>query len=153
MSGISAAAMRCVSTGAPKSLSMVMFRSGLPVIPALQGLSCRVILHGPDFPAILGGTVRMNKKVKFSGKNARPGSDFNSGAYYRRYYFNPATRVTSAAEMADRAALILAALRHARIPVRRILGAGCGVGLLRRPFARLAPRISYTGLEDSDYLC
>jgi hypothetical protein len=95
----------------------------------------------------------MNKKVKFSGKNARPGSDFNSGAYYRRYYFNPATRVTSAAEMADRAALILAALRHARIPVRRILDAGCGVGLLRRPFARLAPRISYTGLEDSDYLC
>jgi SAM-dependent methyltransferase len=78
---------------------------------------------------------------------------FNSRAYYQRYYFNPATRVTSAAEMRDRAALILAALRHARIPVRRILDAGCGVGLLRRPFAKLAPRVSYTGLEHSEYLC
>jgi SAM-dependent methyltransferase len=74
-------------------------------------------------------------------------------AFFRRFYFNPATRVTSAAEMRDRAALILAALRHARIPVRRILDAGCGVGLLRRPFASLAPRVAYTGLEDSDYLC
>jgi SAM-dependent methyltransferase len=73
--------------------------------------------------------------------------------FFRRYYFNPATRVTSASEMQDRAALILAALRHARIPVRRILDAGCGVGLLRRSFASLAPRISYTGLERSDYLC
>jgi SAM-dependent methyltransferase len=73
--------------------------------------------------------------------------------FFRRYYFNPATRVTSASEMQDRAALILAALRHARIPVRRILDAGCGVGLLRRSFARVSPRISYTGLERSVYLC
>jgi predicted TPR repeat methyltransferase len=73
--------------------------------------------------------------------------------FFRRFYFNPATRVTSAAEMRDRAALILAALRHAKIPVRRILDAGCGVGLLRRPFAKFAPRVSYTGLEDSEYLC
>jgi SAM-dependent methyltransferase len=73
--------------------------------------------------------------------------------FFQRFYFNPATRVASAAEMRDRAALILAALRHAKIPVRRILDAGCGVGLLRRPFARLAPRVSYTGLEDSEYLC
>jgi SAM-dependent methyltransferase len=73
--------------------------------------------------------------------------------FFRRFYFNPSTRVTSAAEMQDRAALILAALRHARIPVRRILDAGCGVGLLRRAFAKLAPRICYTGLEQSEYLC
>ncbi len=95
----------------------------------------------------------MNKAVKFSGKNARPGSDFNSGAYYRRYYFNPATRVTSAAEMRDRMA------PHPRRASPRegsgapVLDAGCGVGLLRRPFASLAPRIAYTELEDSDYLC
>jgi SAM-dependent methyltransferase len=73
--------------------------------------------------------------------------------FFRRFYLNPATRVTSAAEVHDRAALILAALRHAKIPVRRILDAGCGVGLLRQAFLRLAPRLSYTGLEESEYLC
>jgi SAM-dependent methyltransferase len=73
--------------------------------------------------------------------------------FFKRFYFDPATRVTSAAEMRDRASLIIAALRHARIPVRRILDAGCGVGLLHQAFAKVAPRISYTGLEHSEYLC
>jgi 2-polyprenyl-3-methyl-5-hydroxy-6-metoxy-1,4-benzoquinol methylase len=74
-------------------------------------------------------------------------------AYFRRYYFNAATRVTSAAEMHGRAQLIAAILRHAGIPVRRILDAGCGIGLLRKPFAKLLPRARYVGLEASDYLC
>ncbi len=73
--------------------------------------------------------------------------------FFRRYYLDPKTRVTSAAEMRDRAALICAALRQAQIPVRRILDAGCGVGLMRGPFARLLPRARYTGLEPSEYLC
>jgi len=74
-------------------------------------------------------------------------------AYFRRFYFDPKTRVTTAAEMRDRAALIAAVLRRAQIPVRRILDAGCGIGLLRRPFAKLLPRARYTGLERSAYLC
>jgi 2-polyprenyl-3-methyl-5-hydroxy-6-metoxy-1,4-benzoquinol methylase len=73
--------------------------------------------------------------------------------YFRRYYFNPATRVTTTAEMASRAAVILAVLRQAQVPVRRVLDAGCGIGLLRGPLAKLAPRIRYTGLESSEYLC
>ena len=73
--------------------------------------------------------------------------------YFRRYYFDPATRVTTAAEMADRAAVMLAVLRQAQIPVRRVLDAGCGIGLLRRPLAKLQPRTRYTGLEASEYLC
>ena len=73
--------------------------------------------------------------------------------YFRRYYFDTQTRVTSPAEMRHRAALILALLRHAQLPLRRILDAGCGIGLLGRQFARLAPRVRYTGLERSDYLC
>ena len=79
-------------------------------------------------------------------------SDFGA-EFFKRFYFNAATRVTSAAEMRDRAALILAALRHAGVPVRRILDAGCGVGLMQRSFAKLLPRAAYTGLEYSDYLC
>jgi len=74
-------------------------------------------------------------------------------AYFRRYYFDAATRVTSAAEMRRRARLIAAILQHAGVPVRRILDAGCGIGLLRKPFAEALPRARYQGLESSDYLC
>ena len=80
------------------------------------------------------------------------GTAFDS-AYFRRYYFNAATRVTSAAEMRGRARLIAAILRHAQVPVRRILDAGCGIGLLRKPFADILPRARYVGLETSHYLC
>ena len=74
-------------------------------------------------------------------------------AYFRKYYFNPSTRVTTAAEMRGRARLIAAVLRHAAIPVRSILDAGCGIGLLRKPFAEAMPRARYAGLEASEYLC
>jgi 2-polyprenyl-3-methyl-5-hydroxy-6-metoxy-1,4-benzoquinol methylase len=74
-------------------------------------------------------------------------------AYFRKYYFNAATRVTTAAEMRGRAQLIAAVLHHAGIPVRSILDAGCGIGLLRKPFAAVLPRARYTGLEASEYLC
>jgi trans-aconitate methyltransferase len=74
-------------------------------------------------------------------------------AYFRKYYFDKATRVTTAAEMRGRAQLIAAILRHAGIPVRSILDAGCGIGLLREPFAAALPRARYEGLEASEYLC
>jgi SAM-dependent methyltransferase len=73
--------------------------------------------------------------------------------YFRKFYLNPATRVVTAAEMSNRASVIAAVLRHMQIPVRSILDAGCGIGLLRKPFAKLIPRARYTGLENSDYLC
>jgi 2-polyprenyl-3-methyl-5-hydroxy-6-metoxy-1,4-benzoquinol methylase len=74
-------------------------------------------------------------------------------SYFRKYYFSTATRVTTAAEMRGRAQLIAAILRHANIPVRSILDAGCGIGLLRKPLAEALPRARYTGIETSDYLC
>jgi len=74
-------------------------------------------------------------------------------AYFRKYYFNTATRVTTATEMRGRAQLIAAILRHAGITVRSILDAGCGIGLLRKPFAEALPRARYEGLETSEYLC
>lgn len=73
--------------------------------------------------------------------------------YFRRFYVDPATRVVTAGEMRNRAAAIAALLRHAQIPVRSILDAGCGIGLLRKPFAKWIPRARYTGLENSEYLC
>jgi 2-polyprenyl-3-methyl-5-hydroxy-6-metoxy-1,4-benzoquinol methylase len=74
-------------------------------------------------------------------------------AYFRKFYLNTATRVVTPAEMRARARLIAAILTQAGIPVRRILDAGCGIGLLRKPFAEVLPRARYIGLEASDYLC
>jgi SAM-dependent methyltransferase len=74
-------------------------------------------------------------------------------AYFRKYYFNRSSRVTTAVEMRGRAQLIAAVLRHAGIPVRSILDAGCGIGLLKKAFAQAIPRARYVGLEASEYLC
>ena len=74
-------------------------------------------------------------------------------AYYQRFYRNPITAVTSRAEMRDRAALIAAAVNYVGLPVRRILDAGCGVGMLRAPLLRRLPMARYFGLEISAYLC
>ena len=79
-------------------------------------------------------------------------TDFDA-AYFRRFYYNAGTRVTDPSEMRGRARLIAAALGHAQIPVRRILDAGCGIGLLRPALAACLPRAGYTGLEHSAYLC
>jgi 2-polyprenyl-3-methyl-5-hydroxy-6-metoxy-1,4-benzoquinol methylase len=76
---------------------------------------------------------------------------FDKG-YYDRYYRNPRTAVTTQAEMTCRAALIAAGVDYLGMPVRRILDAGCGVGLLRKPLLKRLKRAEYTGLEVSDYL-
>jgi 2-polyprenyl-3-methyl-5-hydroxy-6-metoxy-1,4-benzoquinol methylase len=73
--------------------------------------------------------------------------------YYARFYFDPRTAVVSRAEMRARGRLIAALATHVGLPVRRILDAGCGVGLLRAPLKRAFPRSRYVGLEESEYLC
>jgi SAM-dependent methyltransferase len=84
----------------------------------------------------------------------RPAPANNFGAaYFRRFYLDPKTRVVTGGEMRRRAAVIASILRHIQIPVRRILDAGCGLGLLRGPLADLYPRARYSGLESSPYLC
>ena len=55
--------------------------------------------------------------------------------------------------MRVRAELIAAILRHAALPVKSILDAGCGIGLFKPAFARAMKRARYVGLEVSDYLC
>jgi SAM-dependent methyltransferase len=74
-------------------------------------------------------------------------------AYYQRFYQDPRTAVTSRAEMRARAGLIAACVEYLDLPVKRILDAGCGVGLMRAPLLRRLPRARYTGLEFSEYLC
>jgi trans-aconitate methyltransferase len=74
-------------------------------------------------------------------------------AFYQRFYLNPRTRVTTRQEMSRRAALIAASMKHLELPVRSILDAGCGLGLMRATLTRALPRASYTGIEVSEHLC
>jgi 2-polyprenyl-3-methyl-5-hydroxy-6-metoxy-1,4-benzoquinol methylase len=73
--------------------------------------------------------------------------------YYQRFYYDPRTAVTPRKENEARAGLIGAAVKYLGLPVRRVLDAGCGVGMLRRPLLRAFPRARYTGIEVSAYLC
>ncbi len=73
--------------------------------------------------------------------------------YFQRFYYSRATRVTTAQDMRLRAELIAAVLVHAQLPVRSVLDAGCGIGLMKRAFKTAFPKARYTGLEVSEYLC
>jgi SAM-dependent methyltransferase len=96
--------------------------------------------------------VRRKQKRAVKVHAATPSNNF-SAEYFKKFYLNSATRVVTPAEMRTRAGVIASTLTHCEIPVRRILDAGCGVGLLRRPFKEFLPRARYTGLEASEYLC
>src|ERR1700730_8719754 len=74
-------------------------------------------------------------------------------AYFKKFYLSASTRVVTPGEMRVRARLIAAILAQTGIPVRTIMDAGCGIGLLRAPFKEVLPRARYAGLEASDYLC
>jgi SAM-dependent methyltransferase len=73
--------------------------------------------------------------------------------YYQRFYYNPRTAVTSRAEMRARGRMIAACVQYVGLPVKSILDAGCGVGMLRAPLTRAFPGAQYVGLEYSEYLC
>ncbi len=74
-------------------------------------------------------------------------------AYYEKFYFDPRTAVTTQAEMRARAQLIVAYAGHVGLPVRRMLDAGCGTGMLRKSLAKAFPKARYVGLDVSEYLC
>ena len=44
-------------------------------------------------------------------------------------------------------------LQYLRVPVKRVLDVGCGIGLWRAAVARHFPDASFHGVEFSDYLC
>jgi trans-aconitate methyltransferase len=90
--------------------------------------------------------------VARAGRAAVKRTEFNAD-FFRRFYLDAKTRVISRAEMRARVAVIAAVLRHTAIPVRSILDAGCGLGLMREPFRKMLPRARYHGIEVSEYLC
>ena len=82
----------------------------------------------------------------------RPAGPFDAD-FFARYYGNPATRVADAGDAARLVGLIAGVVDYLELPVRRILDAGCGVGLLKAPLRRRFPRARYEGLEVSPFLC
>jgi len=74
-------------------------------------------------------------------------------AFYERFYENPRTRVTTRGEMARRATAVAALVQQLELPVRRILDAGCGLGLMRPTLLKAFRGASYTGIEVSEHLC
>jgi SAM-dependent methyltransferase len=85
-------------------------------------------------------------------RNAPAARNFDH-EYFRRFYLDPKTAAASREDLAARAHFIAAFADYLEIDVRRILDAGCGLGLMRPTFRRMFPKARYVGLETSDYLC
>lgn len=81
-----------------------------------------------------------------------PDNTFDA-SFYRRFYMNPRTRVTTPAEMQRRAEAISSLVKLLELPVRSILDAGCGMGWMRPALERAFPKARYVGLEVSEHLC
>ena len=74
-------------------------------------------------------------------------------AYYARYYFDKKTKVADPQHVERLGAFVSSYLKYLRVPVRRVLDVGCGVGLWRDIVAKHFPQASYHGVEVSEYLC
>ncbi len=74
-------------------------------------------------------------------------------AYYQRYYFDKKTSGVDHAHVARLGAFVCSYLQYLRVPVRRVLDVGCGIGLWREALALHFPEAQYHGVEVSDYLC
>ena len=74
-------------------------------------------------------------------------------AYYQRYYYDKKTSVVDPQHMQRLGTFVCSYLQYLRIPVRRVLDVGCGIGLWRDVVARHFPAASYHGVEFSEYLC
>lgn len=74
-------------------------------------------------------------------------------SYYRRYYFDKKTNVADAQHIERLGDFVCAGLKYLRVPVRRVLDVGCGIGQWRGIVSRHFPQASYHGVEFSAYLC
>lgn len=74
-------------------------------------------------------------------------------AYFHRWYGDTRTRSFTKADKAVRAAFVLSYLRYLKLPVRSVCDLGCGLGHWREALQEISPRLRYTGVEYSPYLC
>ncbi len=81
------------------------------------------------------------------------GKDLFDEAYYERYYFNKKTSVADPEHVDRLGAFVCSYLQFIRVPVRRVLDVGCGIGLWRDVVKRHYPHAEFHGVEYSEYLC
>jgi len=74
-------------------------------------------------------------------------------SYYERFYFDKKTNVVDPQHVERLGAFVCSYLKYLRVPVRRVLDVGCGIGLWREIVARHFPQASFHGVEISEYLC
>lgn len=74
-------------------------------------------------------------------------------AYYQHFYYDKKTSVVDHGHMDRLAAFVCSYLQYLRLPVRRVLDIGCGIGLWRDRITRHYPQASFYGVEYSEYLC
>lgn len=74
-------------------------------------------------------------------------------AYFERWYHNRRTRVNSHAEVRRKVSLAVAAAEYfLRRPLRTVLDIGCGEGNWLTHLRALRPRVTYSGLDSSEYV-
>lgn len=74
-------------------------------------------------------------------------------AYYQRYYFDKKTSVVDTQHVERLGTFVCSYLKYLRVPVKRVLDVGCGIGLWQGVLAQHFPDASYQGVEFSEYLC
>ena len=74
-------------------------------------------------------------------------------AYYQRFYYDKKTSVVDPKHVERLGAFVCSYLQYLRVPVRRVLDVGCGIGLWKDIVARHFPQASFHGVELSEYLC
>jgi 2-polyprenyl-3-methyl-5-hydroxy-6-metoxy-1,4-benzoquinol methylase len=73
--------------------------------------------------------------------------------YYEQFYFDRRTRVSHQRHVDRIGAYVSSYLKYAEVPVKRVLDAGCGIGLWRKVVAQSFPSARYEGIEVSPWLC
>lgn len=102
---------------------------------------------------LTGRRARAGRRVPATRPAAGTHGEAFDAAYFARFYGHPDTRVADQTDAIRQAGLIAGITRYFGFRVRRILDAGCGIGLLREPLAAAFPEATYTGIEFSEYLC
>lgn len=81
----------------------------------------------------------------------QPADKYNRD-YFDKWYRNPRFRVKTSRDLARQAAFVVSAAEHILgRPVRTVLDVGCGEGNWLAPLRRLRPRVTYTGVDASEY--
>jgi SAM-dependent methyltransferase len=73
--------------------------------------------------------------------------------YFEKWYRNPRTRVSTALEVRRKVSVALSMTEYfLRRTIRSVLDVGCGEGVWREHLRELRPRVTYLGLDPSEYV-